>query len=54
MLPENMRDSSVSLAKLDEMEKKLSSGYTSFGVNGNGTFKNQASRLCDDHRMHQV
>lgn len=30
MLPENMRDSSVSLAKLDEMEKKLSSGYTSF------------------------
>lgn len=30
MLPENMRDSSVSLAKLDEMERKLSSGYTSF------------------------
>ena len=30
MLPENMRDSSLSLAKLDEMEKKLSSGYTSF------------------------
>lgn len=30
MLPKNMRDSSVSLAKLDEMEKKLSSGYTSF------------------------
>ena len=30
MLPENMRYSSVSLAKLDEMEKKLSSGYTSF------------------------
>lgn len=30
MLPENMSDSSVSLAKLDEMEKKLSSGYTSF------------------------
>lgn len=30
MLPENMRDSSVSLAKLDEMEKKLSFGYTSF------------------------
>lgn len=30
MLPENMRNSSVSLAKLDEMEKKLSSGYTSF------------------------
>lgn len=30
MLPENMRDSSVSLAKLDEMEKKLSAGYTSF------------------------
>lgn len=30
MLPENMRDSSVSLAKLDEMEKKLSSGYTNF------------------------
>lgn len=30
MLPENMRDCSVSLAKLDEMEKKLSSGYTSF------------------------
>lgn len=30
MLPENMRDGSVSLAKLDEMEKKLSSGYTSF------------------------
>lgn len=30
MLPEKMRDSSVSLAKLDEMEKKLSSGYTSF------------------------
>lgn len=30
MLPENMRDSSVSLAKLDEMEKKLRSGYTSF------------------------
>ena len=30
MLPESMRDSSVSLAKLDEMEKKLSSGYTSF------------------------
>lgn len=30
MLPEHMRDSSVSLAKLDEMEKKLSSGYTSF------------------------
>ena len=30
MLPEYMRDSSVSLAKLDEMEKKLSSGYTSF------------------------
>lgn len=30
MLPEHMRGSSVSLAKLDEMEKKLSSGYTSF------------------------